>query len=572
MEGLLRNVLSIAILSVIFYLANLSFVNASAPVGYHLEILTNEEESRLKAVSNGRDIRVRKPGSLADLKARKKFLNEKNLGKICKNKFFNYSEKIIPSRYLKDPKDLRKSVYAEILIHKIIMGSSNFFGSYAGRMDESVDAGEHTLKLLEAYSNKNYPSMDQKKRYGHTVGSAGQFFHASAWAIQLLDGHPTFTKDRKALINQWLKNKILGKHIKFKKDNTWFSAHDGVKNKPIKRKISGIDGINCCSPMGYESGRIQVDNALMAGSILYNDIDAFKSSLKGFVDVIDTMRADGSLPYQTSRGNAAIWYHNLAINVLIAMAEMATYQGVDLYSFKSKNGTDIHDAISFLLNSLENTNLIHKYASRNINPWRSGNGVSNPLDYKFQVGKDKIFKWQGDDRKASFLSWYEIYKYRFPDHDNLKKLHKIAAQTKKRLANSIDLPYEPPTPLYNDYSGMSPSCLYYKHGDDSLEPLDEDAQAEKNSKPKYDRTVAGMKVRFNCLADYAAANDITDLPSEREIESLTTNLEANDYYRSKRLIVKAGISKEAMDANKTALVRLVNYEGTNEEYCAKPVL
>ena len=89
---------------------------------------------------------------------------------------------------------------------------------------------------------------------------------------------------------------------------------------------------------------------------------------------------------------------------------------------------------------------------------------------------------------------------------------------------------------------------------------------------KYDRTLAGMTVRFKCLADYAAANDITDLPANQEIESLTTNLEGNDYYRSHRQIVKAGISKEAMDANKRALVRLVNYEGTNEEYCAKPVL
>ena len=89
---------------------------------------------------------------------------------------------------------------------------------------------------------------------------------------------------------------------------------------------------------------------------------------------------------------------------------------------------------------------------------------------------------------------------------------------------------------------------------------------------KYDRTVTGMKVRFKCLADYAAANDISDLPTEQEIESLTTNLEGNDYYRSKRQIVKAGISREAMDANKAALLRLVNFEGTNDEYCTKPLL
>ncbi|MDC0955309.1 hypothetical protein OAR83_02290 [Alphaproteobacteria bacterium] len=89
---------------------------------------------------------------------------------------------------------------------------------------------------------------------------------------------------------------------------------------------------------------------------------------------------------------------------------------------------------------------------------------------------------------------------------------------------------------------------------------------------KYDRTVAGMKMRFKCLTDFAAANDITDLPANQEIESLIANIEGNDYYRSHRQIVKAGIPKEAMDTNKKALVRLVNYEGTNEEYCAKPIL
>ena len=317
-------------------------------------------------------------------------MKKKKLGKVCKHNIFNYSEKINPSKYLKDPTELRKSAYSEILIHKIILSSSHFFGSYDGNNDNSVDAGEFTFSLLEAYARKNYPSMDQKKRYGHTVGSAGQFFHASAWAIQLLDDHPNFTKDRRVLINDWLKNKTLGKHIKFKRNGPWFGGHDGVKNTPIKIKVSGVSNINCCAIMGYESSRLQVDNALMAGSILFNDIDGFKSSLKGFVDYIDTMRIDGSLPYQTSRGNAAIWYQNLGVNVLIAMAEMAKFQGIDLYSFKSKNGTDIHDAITFLLNSIENSDIIHKYASRNINPWRKGNGINDPLDYKFHTKPRKM--------------------------------------------------------------------------------------------------------------------------------------------------------------------------------------
>jgi len=109
----------------------------------------------------------------------------------------------------------------------------------------------------------------------------------------------------------------------------------------------------------------------------------------------------------------------------------------------------------------------------------------------------------------------------------------------------------------------------------NINKSDEDWNAvfeRKVKTTKYDRTKAGMDMRFKCLADFASANDITDLPANQEIESLIANLEGNDYYRSQRQIVKAGISKEAMDANKEALVRLVNYEGTNEEYCAKPVI
>ena len=88
--------------------------------------------------------------------------------------------------------------------------------------------------------------------------------------------------------------------------------------------------------------------------------------------------------------------------------------------------------------------------------------------------------------------------------------------------------------------------------------------------PDEDSVTSEATTTATSSADVAVEPTVST--TEQEIESLTTNLEGNDYYRSHRQIVKAGISKEAMDANKKALVRLVNYEGTNEEYCAKPVL
>jgi hypothetical protein len=88
---------------------------------------------------------------------------------------------------------------------------------------------------------------------------------------------------------------------------------------------------------------------------------------------------------------------------------------------------------------------------------------------------------------------------------------------------------------------------------------------------KYDRTSTGMEKRFKCLSDYAVANGIIGLPSAQEIETLITSLKNNDYYMHKGKIVKAGIAQESMVEHKKALIRLVNFEGSNKDYCAKPV-
>jgi hypothetical protein len=36
-------------------------------------------------------------------------------------------------------------------------------------------------------------------------------------------------------------------------------------------------------------------------------------------------------------------------------------------------------------------------------------------------------------------------------------------------------------------------------------------------------------------------------------------------------IVNGGITQESMVEHRKALIRLVNFEGSNEDYCAKPV-
>ena len=54
---------------------------------YHLETLSKKDESRLSLVNEGDRIRIKYPGSLANLKDRKNYLNEKKIGNICKHVF-----------------------------------------------------------------------------------------------------------------------------------------------------------------------------------------------------------------------------------------------------------------------------------------------------------------------------------------------------------------------------------------------------------------------------------------------------------------------------------------------------
>lgn len=95
------------------------------------------------------------------------------------------------------------------------------------------------------------------------------------------------------------------------------------------------------------------------------------------------------------------------------------------------------------------------------------------------------------------------------------------------------------------------------------------ASPDKN---KYDRSDIGLRQRFQCLAEYGKQNGLADLPSDAEIDNLITNIQGIYYYRSHSQIIKLGISEKSMASNKHALVRLVNYEGTNIEFCKKPVL
>ena len=74
----MSNFLLFLFFSFLFHFPNFSFASKSIPFGYHLEKLTKKEISRLKSVNNGKEIKIKYPGLLENLKDRKKFLTKKN--------------------------------------------------------------------------------------------------------------------------------------------------------------------------------------------------------------------------------------------------------------------------------------------------------------------------------------------------------------------------------------------------------------------------------------------------------------------------------------------------------------
>jgi len=167
------------------------------------------------------------------------------------------------------------------------------------------------------------------------------------------------------------------------------------------------------------NSRYSRDAVNMAWGILIIDEGAYQKGIQRFKAALADMRPDGSLPWETIRGAKAVSYQNLAISILIPMAEMAHGQGLDLYAF-SQSGRTIHDAIRFLIEAEKDSVRVHPY--------------TNQLQDKIRLG--------------NHLHWTEIYLARFPDHANTPGLHDL-----RRRHHFL-------TGRGNDFSGGNLSCAF----------------------------------------------------------------------------------------------------------------
>lgn len=166
---------------------------------------------------------------------------------------------------------------------------------------------------------------------------------------------------------------------------------------------------------GQNNHRYMRDAILVAWGALAGDLPAFTEGVAGVRAAVGAMRPDGAWPLEIARGQRALFYQRHAIASLVAAAEIALVQGIDLYR-SDDEGRSLHRAIAYLLEGIA----------------------------RADQSQDLTFlRLRGNGRH--YLAWSEAYVARFPAHPNAIRLRALTAGAAR--------------PMIDDYSGGDVSAL-----------------------------------------------------------------------------------------------------------------
>lgn len=333
----------------------------------------------------------------------------------------------------------------------------------------------------------------------------------------------------------------------------WLKGIEPTFDTPLRTKrpyTKHEDGF-AANPAAHNH-TVQSSIASMSVGALIGDEEKFMKGIDQWFVTLDSMRPDGSLPIETSRGARAMFYHGRVLSALFAIALRSEVQGVDLFSIEREKS--IHKAVKFYLDVAREPNLVTKYAKVNKAP-----GPSN--DYTRQ----DVSKVGGFDGAGH--GWVKIYMERFPNHPNTKTLESLSKSSNPIAAKlSVSVSQMGKS---SEWITVDTRCFY-------------NSVVEAEQKANYDRTRTGMEKRFSCLRSHVESNGFKNFPSNQEIDAFIQNVEKLTFTSdtsvttgtdTKKIspfqILRLGLPKLSMADHKKAIVKLVNFEGTNEEYCAR---
>ena len=193
---------------------------------------------------------------------------------------------------------------------------------------------------------------------------------------------------------------------------------------------------------------VQSSNAQMSLGGFVGDTELFNTGISQWFITLESMRGDGSLPIETRRGARALFYQGRTITGLSSLAEKAEAQGVDLWNTAPSETKTIHLAVKFLIDAIENPDLVLGYASTNKSP-----------------GPSKNYKRQDVDGGSTF-GWIAPYMARFPDHPNTKRMLNRVKYAENEIQNYLTISLDRQVQFNGTGSGdwnfVNGRCFYAK--------------------------------------------------------------------------------------------------------------
>ena len=227
---------------------------------------------------------------------------------------------------------------------------------------------------------------------------------------------------------------ILFFHREFKK--RLITARDNYPERhDMSRCKIGSDIFGC------QNHTYQQQHARTIFGYLFDYPEEFKMGEKLYKFAIDDLSEDGALWREASRSRWSWSYYPHALGQLVSIAELHRLSGNPILDYRSKESKyQIHDAVKFLIDSIEQPELMWKYA-------KSLEGVdhyNNYQDYKSTEYRDLL---TGDTEQNGLKNWYYIYRAIAASDENIRRLDQLVPTFKKPLE-------------YSKHLGFLGQCMY----------------------------------------------------------------------------------------------------------------
>ena len=192
----------------------------------------------------------------------------------------------------------------------------------------------------------------------------------------------------------------------------------------------------------------------MALGVWLADDDLFRVGINQWFLTLSTLRDDGSLPLEATRGGFAAYYTGATLTALASISQVAAVQGIDLWGQDGNQDKSFERAAMFFMRVVQKPELIFDYARAN----NSNTAFGKRFDYKKQIfSHDNIDGKFASGRESPF-GWYVLFKNRFPGSELILFAESLDGSESNLAMTAIQAIAEPG--MSSSWQGTDASCFY----------------------------------------------------------------------------------------------------------------